>query len=301
MKGERGSFSLEASLLFPFLMAVVFCFVWQMSAIRCDMMFRSIILKEAEKISVLGVLSEYSGELSTFLTGNETDPALVDTVMKGAYGLALKQQISGHYELLCSINRGFRSLITHHKEYIECEDIGTPVRLTVVYTLYTPFALLHREFRIPLRVWDHGDHSGKLNQSSDASVWDQDNFERGKILRRRFGGNLPFGFPVLSGFMNGNAVIIKSLDLTCETWTCPEDAFYQMNRSIGELAGYEGMPYPWGSEKIIIPPGSISRRIVKFIIPENTNMEDYQRVFAELKSSGVRNHVEVEIIPYQTS
>jgi hypothetical protein len=186
-----------------------------------------------------------------------------------------------------------------HTEYIECKTTEDTLFLVCRYRMYTPFMILKRQFKIPLRLWDHGDHTGVILKESDGNIWEYDNFTRGKVLRRRFGGNLPFGFPVLSGFCNGTAMIIKSMNLLSETWTDTEDARYQMQESIDEMASYRGMQNAWGEEEIIIQEDEINIRLVRFIIPENTPMERFSDILEEIREYGDKNSVMVEIILYQ--
>ena len=295
---KSGSFCLEITLLFPIFMAILFSFIWQMSVIRCEMIFKSIVIKEAEKISFFGALSEYIPRIEAE-TSNEIEDSIADGAIHEIYAVMLKKQIQEHYILACEKNRTFRSLILDHAEFIEAKTTEDTLFLISRYRLYTPFMIYERQFKIPLRLWDHGDHSGVLVRSTDGNIWKYDNFTRGKVLRRRFGGNLPFGFPVLSGFSNGTALIIKSMNLLSETWSDTVDVRFQMQESIDALASYCGMPYAWGEEGILIREAEIRNRLVRFIIPENTDMEAFSDVFEEVKEYGETNGVSIEIIPYQ--
>ncbi len=215
------------------------------------------------------------------------------------FAAVIRIQIQNHYTMMCEENPAFRSLILFHDEYIEASAAEDTVFLTSVYAVYTPFQRLDRKFTIALRLWDQGDGSGKVTEQSGESIWKCDNFTRGKILRRRFGGNLPFGFPVLSGFFDGDALIIESMNLRSSSWQNPQDAGDQMKESVDELARYDGMEEPWGKEGIVIRRKDIRRRNIRFIIPENTDMEHYASVFHEVRAYAARWNVCIEIIPYQ--
>ena len=298
---KSGSFSLEISLIFPFIILIVFCFIWQITATRSEMFFRSVIIKETEKVSFLSVLSEYATDLYEKSTGETANEDVTGFVLNEIYELSLKKQINEHYELLCANNPAFHSILTNHTEFLEGDPFDDIIKLTSLYTIYTPFKVIEKQFTLPLALWDHGDGSGKVNETVERNVWQYDNFERGKILRRRFGGNLPIGFPLLSGYINGKALIIKSMDLTAKTWGSTLEVKIQMQDVINNLAKYEGMPSPWGEKKIVIPINEIRRRYVKFIIPENTEMDKYELVFNDIRNSGLICNIQIEIIPYQTS
>ena len=279
-------------------MVILFSFIWQMSVIRCEMIYKSIVIKEAEKISFFGVLSEYIPRIE-LETASEIEETIADTVINELYAVILKKQIQEHYLLACEKNRTFRSFITDHAEFIETKTTEDTLFLISRYRVYTPFMTFDRQFKIPLRLWDHGDHTGVMEQQEDGNIWKYDNFTRGKVLRRRFGGNLPFGFPVLSGFSNGTAMIIKSMNLLSETWSDPVEVRFQMQESVDALASYRGMPDAWGEEEIIIQETEIRNRLVRFIIPENTPMDGFSGVFEKMQEYGEETGVMIEIIPYQ--
>jgi len=172
---------------------------------------------------------------------------------------------------------------------------------TSVYSLFTPFGKIAKSFTIPLRTWHRGDSSGKLGDDPTGNVWDMDNFERGRRIRTRFGGNLPFGYPVLSGYSNGNALIIRSMDLNKDTWYEPSEVLSHLQMDIEELIRFDGTALPWGKDSIRICPGDIRQRFFKLVIPENAEQDRYHSVFAALGSYCNGNGVIFEICRYQKS
>lgn len=306
---KKGSFSIEIALLFPVFAFLLFSFIWQMSAVRADMLFKSILVKEAEKVSFYGILGEYTENIyyslasGTEENGVESDEhSNSEIILYRVYEVALKNQIREHYSGLCKNYPFLYQLNLKHEEYIESDVYGDTINLTSLYFIYTPFKTIRHQFTIPLRLWDHGDGSGKLDKGGNAgNIWGYDNFKRGKILRRRFGGNLPMGFPVLSGFNNGNALVIKSMDLTKPTWSSPMEVQKQMELVLEDLSGYRGTGTEWGEKAILIKENEIRGRYIKFIIPENTMMEQYEENLQEVVEEGKWKGVTVEIIPYQKS
>lgn len=265
------------------------------------MFYKSTIIKESEKVCIPGILSGYASSILDKMTEGELHNYDSGFVMKQIYEISFKKQIDASYKLLCAKNKTFKSMIMKHHEYIEGSLTDDDVALTSIYWIHTPFGDIKKQFTIPLRLWDHGDNSGKVNQNEEQSVWTYDNFKRGQILRRRFGGNLPMGYPVLSGFSNGSAMIINSMDLTAPSWSSPDDVYDRMEHTLAEMQSFQGTSEPWGEQNIDISSLKIKMRFVKFIIPENSKFEKYDSVFKKIIASGSSRSIQIEIIPYQKS
>lgn len=306
---RKGSFSIEITLIMPVVFLLLFCFIWQMSAVRTEMLFRSILIKETEKSSLAGILYEYSDKLySSFVKDNVIktterpfNEELTGLLLDTTYGLIFKVQFEDHYKIQMAKNKSFKSLIIDNKMYFEREVYGSQVFLTSRYKIYTPFKIIEKSFTIPLRLWNNGDKSNAENHNDDMNIWKLDNFQRGEMLRRRFGGNLPFGFPVLSGFQNNSALIIKSMDLTKSTWDSPLNVKEKMTGDMELLANYSGNLFPWGKDGILIRQEDIHNRYIKFIFPENIDFKVYEGIFTDVRNQGMLNNVQVEYIFFQKS
>ncbi len=300
-KNKHGSFCLELSLVFPMFLILIMFFVWNMAATRSEMLFKNVINKESEKVSFMGALGEFSSVIAKSNLSENIKENDIELIINETYFQVLKSQINTHYKTLCAQKNSYLSLIKSHDEYLEYDAFNNSLKMTSCYELYTPFSTIKKLYTITLRPWDHGDQSGTIGGEDDKSIWQYDNFKRGILLRKRFGGNLPIGFPVLSGYSNGNALIIKSLDITLPTWQNDVYLADKMISYIDELTNYKGMNYPWGEKKIQILYEDINNRFIKFIIPENYDSIKYSPVFNKISSYGVSRNIQIEIIPYQKS
>jgi hypothetical protein len=306
---RKGSFTLEIALIMPVVFVLLFCFIWQMSAVRTEMFFKSILIKETEKSSLIGILYEYSDTIysnmandkSVNTTKGNSDSQISEFLFDSTYELVFKAQFEEHYKILMSNNKSFKSLLIDNKIYFEREVYGRQVFLTSRYKIYTPYKVIAKTFTIPLRLWSNGDNSNTTKSADETNIWKQGNFQRGEILRRRFGGNMPFGFPVLSGFQNNCALVIKSMDLTKPTWKLPEIVQEKMESELHLLANYSGCLFPWGKDGISIRPEDIHSRYIKFIFPENIDLKVYDDVFTDVRNQGLLNNIQVEYIFFQKS
>ncbi|MHB1452551.1 MAG: hypothetical protein ACYCYM_01155 [Saccharofermentanales bacterium] len=298
---KRGALSLEIAIAAPVVMIVLLSFVWQISAIRNEVIYRSIFIKECEKASLMGISLELLGMSSTAEALSQEFGDITEVLLDKTYQVALYKNIEAHYHTFLANKRGFTPILKPEYTFAERDASGDILYFTTVYSLYTPFGKQTKFYTIPLRTWYRGDFSGKIGRGSNKNVWDMDNFERGKFVRVRFGGNLPLGFPVLSGFSDGNALVIRSMDLTKPSWSDPVQVLMQLRSEITELIQFEGTDNPWGKNSIKICNGDIIQRIFKLVIPENTEIVRYTSIFDDLSDFCRLNQVEFEVLYFQKS
>lgn len=168
-------------------------------------------------------------------------------------------------------------------------DSDENIDIIVRYTIDLPvpihvFPRLELVQRATVRGWLAGDEStGVLGgEGVEEDIWSLDNFTRGSKLRTIFGGNLPYNFPVISAFDRGKAVIIKSMDLTADSYQDVAKVRKTVDSYIKDLAGYQGQETPWGSKGIVIRKSDIGQRELLLVIPQNQLSGDVERLLAEL-------------------
>ena len=143
-------------------------------------------------------------------------------------------------------------------------DLPTPVRI------FPPFTIIQRA---SVRGWLGGDEQNNESREDEKQedIWSLDNFTRGRKIRKLFGANLPFTFPVLASFNygSGTATMIKSMDLTSASYQNIERVSKKIKFHIEELEAYNGQEKPWGQDKIIIKNNNIIKRQLILVIPNN--------------------------------
>lgn len=134
--------------------------------------------------------------------------------------------------------------------------------------------------RAKVKAWMGGDeNNGVLDGQTDSKsddIWSLSNFQRGLKIRRKFGANLPDNFPVIARYENGRAVMIKSMDLTAESYQIPKNAEKTLKGYVNELIKYKGQNKPWGRDGIVIRSGDIVRKELLLVIPENKLSESIE-------------------------
>lgn len=161
--------------------------------------------------------------------------------------------------------------------------------------------LLHTEWRtvrsrIPL--WNRGSLLGtedrEGNEDAD-SVWLLHNFERGAIIREKFGGCLPEFYPVIAAWDGREALAIKSMDWTAPTWSDPAAVKKRLDGFVADLAAFEGAGSP-GPQT-----GEIQMRRLILVIPDNAIAWKTAGLLDSWKGEADRMGVLLEIREYGTS
>ncbi len=300
IKSKSGSFALEIAFIFPIVLLIIMFFIWQITAIRSETIYKSLLINEAEKAPAFGILYQISNKYLIENYSEEIDNDSSEFLFALVYKTIFKKQFEINYRNYLSNNPSHKSVIKSHRFFIEnniCDDI---IHMTSVYDIYTPFGTVRKMFIFPIAFWSKS-NVFKPDNSNAENVWDKSNFERGKILRVMFGGNLPFGFPVLSGFKNNTAFIIRSMDLNSDTWQNPDAVYNKLIADIPRLEAYEGSSEPWGKDGIIIRREDIYFRQIIFVFPENIDYENYATAFKNIQRTGNKYGVDISIKFYQTS
>ena len=133
------------------------------------------------------------------------------------------------------------------------------------------------------------------DNSSTASIWKKDNFTRGKVIRKMFGGNLPDTFPVIASFENGMASMIKSINHTASTYQSSSVFEKAIKRMIDELATFQGGA---AGNISINSKDIISKRLV-LVMPENKLSITQQKSLENLMRYATTKLIVLDLQRYQ--
>jgi len=297
---KKGSFALEAAIVFPVIIVILMFYIWQITVIRSETVYKSFLLSEAEKAPAFGVLYQISNKYLIESYLDEIDDDTSEFIFALVYKKIFKMQLEKNYKDYLNNNPSHKSVIKSHRFFIENNICDNVVEMTSVYDIYTPFGTVRKMFVFPVAFWTNN-NVFKSEISKAENVWDKSNFDRGKILRSVFGGNLPFGYPVLSGFKNNTAFIIRSMDLNANSWQNPDTVHNKLLTDIIKLYDFKGNSTPWGKDGIIIPPEDIHYRYIIFVFPENIDYEKYKSAFEKIIIDGKSYGINIDIKHYQSS
>lgn len=208
---------------------------------------------------------------------------------------------------MLNVENGFEGLDFSESSFLsdteENIDIVVRYRINLILPLsFMPDLEIVQRSRA--KAWLGGDDSSEVLDGSAEDntddIWSLSNFQRGLKIRRQFGANLPDSFPVLSAFDNGKAVMIKSMDLTAESYQTGDNAEKTLKGYIKELVKYKGQEKPWGSKGIVIKSDSITSREVLLVIPENKLSDANEAMLTDMIRFARSNGVDLDIRRYGT-
>lgn len=200
-----------------------------------------------------------------------------------------------------NIRGGFKGLDFSESGFLE--DGNDNIDIIVKYSIDFPLPvkiLPDGVFvqRACARAWTGGDEAeGTINNGSE-DIWLLDNFPRGLKIREVFGANLPSNFPVIARFDAGTAVMIKSMDLTAESYQHGATVIETLDGYLNELAGYKGQEKPWGSKGIVIRESEIRQKEFVLVIPQNQLSREIEDILAGFVNRSEAEGIKLRIERY---
>jgi hypothetical protein len=206
-----------------------------------------------------------------------------------------------------NIREGFSGLDFSESTFLS--DRGEFIDIVVRYRVDLPLPIQFTsglEFvqRARVKAWMGGDEAqgvltGAVTGAVD-DIWSLNNFQRGMKIRRIFGANLPSSFPVIAKYDNGHAVMIKSMDLTAQSYQQGNNAEKTLLEYIDKLAAYKGQPTPWGSDDIVIREQDIASRELKLVIPKNKLSDANEALLEKMAHTAAAKGVTLVVERYGT-
>lgn len=307
-RSERGSVSLEAALVLPGVLLLIWFFLGLLIADTAEIKLKGALDRTAAEISLLSPLArllEYTptdtgaqadgcedtnaadleqlvGELFPgFSLENLGADLLLDTSSTAILGQLVQQRLN---YWLAEGEAGqpgwpggqtgiWSACLVSRNLYLDWQIDRQQLWLCLSYQLQTPLGRLTRETRCVVPLWIGRDRQTETDSQDDDSVWLLDNFSRGQLLRQEMGGDLPYDFPVIANFDDGEAVSIKSMDLTAPGYQQTSDANKQVMEHLDDLAAFTGAYYEKNGENVAIDEGQIVRRRLILVVPANSGEE----------------------------
>jgi hypothetical protein len=180
-------------------------------------------------------------------------------------------------------------------------NTGDDIELYASYRLY---GWLKVGTSIRCRAWIRGNDPLLSINESGVTVWQLNNFARGKILRTIFGGNLPYDYPVLSAYdeQTREAVVIKSIDLTAPYYKSGKELNKEIREMIDKFSKFnDSSDYQLKPGYPVINSGMISSRKLILIVPENDITYAQSEVLHDCMVYCFTKGIIYDIVQYQRS
>lgn len=330
----KGAITIEASIVIPFFIFVALSFAFFIKVIYTHEIIQHALNQTANEISqfcyvyqvsgIKGIEKEILKSIDDKIEESEFIPkelqSLLTAVVEGAYDegfnklcQALSKIYMGKYfidEVIknprqrlegLNIVEGMKGLDISMSSFLEddCNDIDIIVvyriKIPIPINLFPPICIIQRAV---IKAWLFGDECEELIDRYEEDVWSLDNLDRGKKIRELFGANLPFNFPVIAIYNKGSVSMIKSMDITAQSYQKTENIIKKIELYINELAKYDGQENPWGKEGIIIKGEDIKCKLLLLVIPKNPIEEDISNALEDCKTYAKGKGIILDIKKY---
>ncbi len=280
---RRGSLALEAALVIPPLLIIIAFFlagiiheqrrlamIAALDAVAAELSwvepFRSVANFSGERLMdwlpAAATLSDWQSaeipKISEWL-----DEALQDKLIR--YRLRYWLEQSGQ-----KFNRDWWAQI---EPTLTLEQMKDPVRpviwLNATYQSPILNITVETSVRSAIPLWTLPDLALSDTKTSSDAVWMLDNLSRGPAIREAMGSNLPYDFPVIARWFDGQAILIHSIDLTAPTYQDRSEITAAVNDKITRLADFSQASYAREGETITLVKNQIQSRQLWLVVPQN--------------------------------
>lgn len=318
-RSRKGSIVLEASISISLVILLLCAMISSMTAVNADMYIQRATENVVSEMNVaMAFLSNGISSLDEMTNGKAGDSSLnsmigqssevmntihemcsidsKDILSTATIGRYVRDRIQVEYDKLIDNGWVYQKLIKDLSVYVDINQEERSIYLTVFYDIDLGSYSIPREYCTSLALYadDISISDGTASSQSEGDdVWQKDNFERGIILRGKYGGNLPHNFPVICSFNNGQAISVKSIDTTSPQYQNLDNLEHKIKGYIKDLEKFEAAQYGEYS----IEKGEISSKKLILVVPNNGSKlcdEDLE----DLKTYANERQIELEITRY---
>lgn len=321
-KRTQGNITIEAAILMPIFLGILLFFLSVLQIAAARNLLELSLIKTADEICKWApiyrnlIQEEFQEEAYEELSGTlkEWLPTDNGSFPRNVLQLQSTFQYSSHFIYKLAAQSLCRSYVFDdpfvENEILKIRDLslyksnlfqnGTDkIRVTGTCMLdtYLPFSV-QIGFSVYCSAWGNGRMPQIFIPDSEPSVsgiWNENNFTRGKIFRKMYGGNLPDSFPVIAAFENGTAIMIKSLNHTMQSYQNSNMMEKTIRDMIDTLAVFDGAEYG----EIIIGKHEILQRKLILILPENALTVTQDAVIRNMMQYSMLKFVMLDLQRYQ--
>ena len=273
--GLRGMLSLEAALVFPFLLILVMVFLGAVHGVQDAMILSHALDQTSREIALLLPLAdllESHADSASRIKEIIPDETLAELVLDGLSDVAATALASpfilqrlDRWAQATARSQGRKPPGGARRLAVDFDNDRKTIWLCLSFEQTTLLTREWTEIKSRVPVWNafQSRQEGGGDDSERDGIWELSNFERGQAFRKIYGGHLPLFYPVIACWNGIEAVSIKSMDLTAPSWSSAAAAERRVNQLVNSLAVFEGI----GGEGPA--PGQIISRRLILVIPVN--------------------------------
>ena len=223
----------------------------------------------------------------------------LDLVSSAVIGDLLQKRLDYWLAESWSGQPGWAGRLGSRRLFLDWQVSRQQLYLCLSYDLVTPVGTFVRHTLAVVPLWI-GQNS-RSDEGDEEEIWQLDNFSRGRRFRQLYGANLPDDFPVIASFSAGEAVMIKSIDLTAPTYKSEHEVRRTICRMIDDLSAFMGAQYVRSDQQVSITAESIKSRRLLLIIPENSRQSWLSNLLSEVAGYAEACSVILDVVSHGTS
>lgn len=280
-RDAEGSITLEAAIVFPVTILILVLLIRMIQSHEAELLWKGAHERTAEEAGL--VLSGLP--LDAIEEDGEDSPDLSELAGRAVSLTLLNLRRNHWFNKLTADKPHLRGLISHASGNLERQREGY-YRWTTDYSITIGSLTAERSYLTFIPVWSSVIAEKETeNEEENNAIWEADNFARGRYFRAKYGGNLPANFRVLSGYKHGEAILIKSIDLTAPTWQTSAALAREVRLQTDRLSSFE----PDSREAGILGSSVIASRKLILVVPSNSpesgvQLLDSLRIYASGRS-----------------
>ncbi|MBR4818885.1 MAG: hypothetical protein IKZ74_02395 [Clostridiales bacterium] len=322
---RTGSIVLEATLTFPLFLFLLLSVLSSMTVVNADLYMQRATENVVSELNVAiplvangistidDIVSEFGLSDSDSIDTSGLDEALgvlggvsgttgvdlEDVLSTGVFGRYVRDRIVNEFVKLTDNGWVYNALVKNVSVYLDVETEDRSVFLKVYYDIDAGALTLSRSYcsslalyadMIPLRA------ENEREEVSNETVWDLDNFDRGVKIRERFGGNLPYNYPVIC-YSSGNEVkSVKSLDGTSPYYASRVEVNDKVKKYIRDLSDFDGSDF----SGVTVTVDEYTKKTLIIVVPENCSDKVYGYI-EDLHGYAQQRNVDLCIEKYEIS
>lgn len=303
----KASLSLESVLVFPLILIVMLVFIIALEGEQDAMVLSHALDQTAKEMSLLlpaADLLERVVDPEVLVGKWIPDELLARFTLDGITDIAATVLASPFilnrvdtWAAIIAKGRNRTKPMGERRLAVDVDNENKSVWLILSLRRDAPTGEFHDVIRSRVPIWNAG--LLKENESSDEedrdSIWELSNFQRGNAFRKMFGGHLSQFYPVIAAWDGTEATSIKSMDWTAPSYSSAVKVEKRLQHFVSELAVFEGA----GGDGP--QPGSIRRRRLILIIPDNEIAWKSHTLLEKWRATAARRGVTLDIREYGTS
>lgn len=239
---------------------------------------------------VLGMFGSLSGA---------TGVDLEDVAGTAVFGRYVRDRIVTEYRKLVNKNWIYDEIVQNVSVYIDYEEEDRSIYINVYYDISAGKVKIERSYCTSVALYTEMfalRSDGKDSANETDSVWDKENFERGTAIREKFGGNLPYNFPVISSYKENEVTSIKSMDTTSPYYQEQRNVKRRLVSYINDLQKFSGAEQSGVSVSVT----EKTKKVLLLVIPENGTAEG-DLYISELSPYAAERGIELKVVKFEES